>query len=153
GGAKAVDLSALKWGQWFRETPVWPEALTKATWDKNKNALAKMTLSTGLGEQFKTCEAAFGAAVAKMPVLQGDAAADIARSTKECQTFIADATMKALSDGLKTLRDLARKTAADAEKSPLIAKSTGQFCNDVASVADALMNSCQASWLKICLDS
>ena len=102
--AKGLDLGALKWNQWFRAKPIWPELLTKATWDKNRTALSKMALSTGLGEQFKTSEAAFNAAATKMPVLSGDNAADIAKSTKACQDFMGDSTMKALPDSLKTLR-------------------------------------------------
>ena len=64
-GSFPINPGALKWTNWFREKPVWPEALTKASWDKNKSVLAKMTLSTGVGEQLKTCEAAFQAAVKK----------------------------------------------------------------------------------------
>jgi hypothetical protein len=54
-----VDPGASKWTRWFRENPLWPELLTKAAWDKNKSTLAKMTLSTGIGEQLKVCEPAF----------------------------------------------------------------------------------------------
>lgn len=143
-GPFPINLDALKWKAWFRAKPRWPEVLTKASWDKNKSVLAKMTLSTGVGEQLKACEAAYQAAVAKMPVFSR-------ANQQACQAYINDATVKALHESLKSLKDIATKAAVEAQKSTFVPKSTAQLCNNISGAADALLVSCNPNTLGGCL--
>jgi len=143
----AINLGALKWNRWFVEKPLWPELLTKAAWDKNKSVLAKMTLSTGVGDQLKTCETAFQTALAKMPILKGANPTEISKSVKDCQTYMSDSSVRTLHDSLKALRDIAAKAAAESQKSMLIPKGTTQLCTDIANAADVLMVSCNPNSL------
>jgi len=143
-GSFPINTGALKWTGWFREKPIWPEALTKTNWDKNKSVLAKMTLSTGIGEQLKTCEAAFQAAMKKMPFFPP-------ANQKDCQAYINDSTVKTLHESLKSLRDIAGKAATEAQKSTFIPKSTTQLCSNISSAADTLMVGCNPNTLSGCL--
>jgi hypothetical protein len=134
----AIDLKTLKWTNLFRDIPVYPDLLTQANWDAKKGKIAKMAGTTGIGDQMKKTSAAFEGITGKWVRIQGPRSVDVDLQKQAAVAFIKSGHLKKLHDELKSLRDLAEKTAEKFKKNKLIPSSATKLAQDVREAADLL---------------
>jgi hypothetical protein len=112
-----------------------PEQLTKKWWDKKKQAIAKMTKSTGVGEALAEVEDAFKKVA--FPEFNPHITL-VQEGVDEAKKFITSAPVKKLHDALKDAKNLAKEQAGSLKKNPLT-KKTAAVLEEIHEVADILM--------------
>jgi hypothetical protein len=138
-GAKAMAYNPKEdgWASIFvpRNKVELPEQLTKKWWDKNKQTIAKMTKSTGVGEALAEVEDAFQKVA--FPEFNPHITL-VQEGVDEAKKFITSAPVKKLHDALKDAKNLAKEQAAGLKKNPLTKKTAGVL-EEIHEVADILM--------------
>jgi hypothetical protein len=127
-----------------------PQKLTKADWDKNKGAIAKLAGETGMGAQMEKVKKAWDAV--DINVLDGGMACppSLIKNTTQVEPKLKaskdqfdgagvknpNGSVAKLRAEVNALRDLATTTAEKFKKNPLIPKSSTEYAAAIAKEAD-----------------
>lgn len=136
-----IDLDKIRWNRWLAEDPkpVWPEWLTKASWNKKKS-LTSQAIETGLGEQLLVTERSFENAQRAATNFRPRNVDEVADAEENALAFIGGAAVRNLHEELKRLRQTAQTAVAKYKKSKAInLKATTQLAADIEEAADILM--------------
>ena len=121
--------------------PQYPDALTNASWQKNKGLIAKMAGETGIGDLMKKAVTAYGAVDwRKFKIAEVAAGSGMGRTQQDIDDAVKEALkegpkIKALDKAVRDIEVAAKKLAADWKNNKKIPAASVKYAQEISDAA------------------
>ena len=121
--------------------PQYPDALTNASWQKNKGLIAKAAGETGIGDLMKKAVTAYGAVDwGKFKIAEKAAGSGMSRTQQDIDDAVKEALkegpkIKALDKAVRDIEVAAKKLAADWKNNKKIPAASVKYAQEISDAA------------------